>query len=463
MDGTVEERAKRISRAVADEGGRALAVGGWVRDKILAPGEARKDLDLEVFGLPPDRLIEILRPFGRVDLVGKAFGVLKVAGVDVSIPRRETKIGSGHKGFRVDSDPNLSFEEAGRRRDLTINAMGEDLLTGEILDPHGGRRDIDLRMLRAVDAAHFGEDPLRGLRVCRFAARFLFHVEKETADLCRGLDLSELPAERLFEEFRRLLLETAHPSVGLQTMRIVGLTRFFPEFEALFDCPQEYEWHPEGDVWTHTLLVLDAAASLRTGNDEEDLILMFAALCHDFGKPLVTSDEEDGRIRSPNHEPLGERPTRGFMERITREKRLVDDVVALVVHHLRPHSLHKGGAGPSAVRRLATKVPIARLVRHARADHYGRTTPDALARVFPAGDWLLAMAEELEVVDHGPKPLLMGRHLLDLGYPPGPRMGVVLENAFEAQIDGRFDDLEGALAWLREEGDPEGEGRGEAP
>ncbi|MFH1277249.1 MAG: HD domain-containing protein [Candidatus Eisenbacteria bacterium] len=460
MEGGVEERAKRICRAVADEGGRALAVGGWVRDRFLATDEERKDLDLEVFGIPPDRLVEILRPFGRVDLVGKAFGVLKVAGVDVSIPRRETKIGSGHKGFRIDSDPNLSFEEAGRRRDLTINAMGEDLLTGEILDPHGGRRDIEKRMLRAVDAAHFGEDPLRGLRVCRFAARFLFQVEAETADLCRALDLSELPAERLFEEFRRLLLETRHPSVGFQTMRIVGLTRFFPDLESLIGCPQEYEWHPEGDVWAHTLLVLDAAASLRTGDSDEDLILMFAALCHDLGKPLVTGDEGDGRVRSPNHEPLGERPTRAFMDRITREKKLVDDVVALVVHHLRPHSLHLGGAGPTAVRRLATKVPIARLVRHARADHYGRTTPDAIARVFPAGDWLLAMAEELEVADRGPRAVLMGRHLLELGYRPGPAMGEVLALAFEAQIEGRFDDLEGALAWLHEEGDPEGKARG---
>ncbi|MBN1826488.1 MAG: HD domain-containing protein [Candidatus Eisenbacteria bacterium] len=441
------ELAERISVAVRDAGGRALAVGGYVRDRILGIDEERKDVDLEVFGLEPDRLIEVLRPFGRVDLVGKAFGVLKVGGVDVSIPRRETKIGSGHKGFHVESDPHLSFEEAGRRRDLTINAMGLDLLSGEVLDPHDGRGDIRFRMLRAVDPDHFGEDPLRVLRVCRFAARFLFHVERETADLCRALDLSELPPERIFEEFRRGLLDSEFPSVMLQTMRFLGVLRFFPELETLIDCPQEYEWHPEGDVWVHTLMVVDAAASLRTGDPEVDLILMLAAICHDLGKPPATVNE-NGRIRSPNHEQMGEGPTRSFLGRMTREKRLVEEVVTLVVHHLRPHSLHKCGAGPAAVRRLAVKVPIERLVRHARADHYGRTTPDALARVFPAGDWLLEQARDLEVADRAPQPILMGRHLLERGYVPGPEMGEMLDRAFEAQIEGEFADLDGALLWL---------------
>ncbi len=446
--------AIEISRAIAREGGRALAVGGWVRDKLLRMEGDRKDLDLEVFGVEPERLIEIVKPFGRVDLVGKAFGVLKVAGIDISIPRKETKVGSGHKGFLIESDPHLSFEEAARRRDLTINAMAEDLLTGEILDPHGGERDLDARLLRAVDLRHFGEDPLRVLRVCRFAARILFHVEKETAELCRTLDLSELPPERIFEEFRIMLLGARFPSVGLQTMRFLEATRFFPELETMIGCPQEYEWHPEGDVWVHTLMVLDAAADLKTGDRQEDLVLMLAALCHDLGKPLVTSDEKDGRIRSPNHEPLGEGPTRSFLARLTREKRLVDDVVALVVHHLRPHSLHKSGAGPAAIRRLATKVPIDRLVRHARADHYGRTTPDALARVFPAGDWLLEEARNLEVEDRAPKPILMGRHLIEQGMSPGPEMGRILEAAFEAQLEGVFSDLDGALLWLdREEGE----------
>ncbi|RPJ48373.1 MAG: HD domain-containing protein [Candidatus Latescibacterota bacterium] len=442
--------AREISRAVAEKGGRALAVGGWVRDGILVPAERRKDIDLEVYGIPAERLGALLSPFGRVDPVGKAFGVLKVGAVDVSVPRRETKIGSGHRGFLVESAPDLGFEEAARRRDLTINAMAEDLLTGEVLDPHGGKRDIELRTLRAVDRTHFGEDPLRGLRVCRFAARFLFEVDKETAELCRTLDLSELPEERLFDEFRRMLVGPRYPSVALQTMRVLRLTRFFPELETMFDCRQEYEWHPEGDVWTHTLLVLDAAADLRTGDPDEDLVLMLAALCHDLGKPLVTNDD-DGKIRSPNHEPLGEAPTRSFLARLTRDKRLVEDVVALVVHHLRPHSLHKGSAGASAVRRLATKVPIERLVRHARADHYGRTTPDALARRFPAGDWLLRMANELDVAAHGPHPILMGRHLLDRGWVPGPAMGELLARAFEAQLDGRFTDLEGALRWLQED------------
>lgn len=440
--------AKDISRAVKDDGGRALAVGGYVRDRIMQRDMERKDIDLEVLRVEPDRLIEILRPFGRVDLVGRAFGVLKVGGLDVSIPRREVKIGSGHRGFHIESDPGLSFEEAARRRDLTVNAMAEDLLTGEVLDPFGGREDIRNRMLRAVDPKHFGEDPLRVLRVCRFAARLLFHVERETAELCRTLDLSELPPERIFEEFRLMLMASRFPSVAFQTMRFLDATRFFPELETMIGCEQEYEWHPEGDVWVHTLMVLDAAASLRTGDPDEDILLMFAALCHDLGKPLTT-ENGDGRIRSPNHEPRGEKPTRRFMARLTHEKKLIEDIVDLVVHHLRPHSLHKCGAGPAAVRRLAVKLPIQRLVLHARADHYGRTTPDALARVFPAGDWLLRQAETLKVTESAPKPILKGRHLLERGREPGPAMGIILKKAFEAQLEGDFDDLDSALEWLK--------------
>ena len=244
-----------------------------------------------------------------------------------------------------------------------------------------------------------------------------------------------------------MLLVPEYPSVGLQTMRVLRATRFFPELETMFDCEQEYEWHPEGDVWLHTLLVVDAAASLRTGDPEEDLVLMLAAVCHDLGKPLTTV-RENGRIRSPNHEQMGEEPTRSFLARMTREKKLIEEVVTLVVHHLRPHSLHKCGAGPAAVRRLAVKVPIERLVRHARADHYGRTTPDALARVFPAGDWLLEQARALEVADRAPRAILMGRHLLERGIAPGPEMGEILDRAFEAQIEGEFADLDGALLWL---------------
>ena len=194
-------------------------------------------------------------------------------------------------------------------------------------------------------------------------------------------------------------------------------------------------------------MVLDAAASLRTGDPDEDILLMFAALCHDLGKPLTT-EKSDGRIRSPNHEPRGEKPTRRFMARLTNEKTLVEDVVDLVVHHLRPHSLHKCGAGPAAIRRLAVKLPIQRLVLHARADHYGRTTPDALDRVFPAGDWLLRQAETLAVTDSAPKPILKGRHLLERGHEPGPAMGAILKQAFEAQLEGDFDDLDSALEWL---------------
>ena len=168
--GDLPAAALALARAVRDAGGRALIVGGWVRDRLL--GIDAKDLDIEVFGIAPERLKDLVAAFGRVDTVGEAFTVYKVAGLDVSLPRRESKTGKGHKGFRVEGDPSLSFDDAARRRDFTINAISFDPLTGEFIDPFHGREDLDARLLRIVDRTTFADDSLRVLRALQFAARF---------------------------------------------------------------------------------------------------------------------------------------------------------------------------------------------------------------------------------------------------------------------------------------------------
>lgn len=439
-----------IAEEISSKGGSSWYAGGYVRDLLL--GREPVDLDIEVHGLPLADLEEILRARGRVSAVGRSFGILKLhtdeGDIDFSLPRRENRQGRGHRGFMVDLDPDISFEEACARRDFTVNAMLQNLLTGEVLDFFGGRRDLEARVLRHVGPA-FEEDPLRAYRLMQQTARFEMAAAPETLELCRRMDLSELAPERVFTEWSRLLLEAEHPSLGLETARKAGVLVFHPELAALIGCLQDPTWHPEGDVWTHTLLVLDEAAKLRRGDRAEDLILMFGALCHDFGKPLTTF-EKDGRIVSPGHCEEGVDPARRFMERMTRDADLIDGVVQVVRYHLRPAELYRvrDEVGKGAIRRLALQVKIADLVRWARADHFGRGTSDARERDFPAGDWLLERAAELEVVDAAPRPVLLGRHLLDRGWKPGPDMGERLRQAYEAQLDGEFDDLDGALRWL---------------
>jgi tRNA nucleotidyltransferase (CCA-adding enzyme) len=440
----VDPRALAICRAVRDAGGRALFVGGWVRDRLR--GLDPKDVDVEVFGLPLPRLAELLARFGPVIEIGRAFGVLRVKGLDVdfSLPRRDSKTGAGHRGFDVDVDPQLDLATAARRRDLTINSMSFDPLTEEVIDPHGGRRDLERGVLRATDPLHFPEDPLRGVRVAQFAARFAMEPDAELVGLCARLDLSELPGERLFEELRKLLLKGVEPSRGLSFLESTRLLRFFPQLDALRGVPQDPEWHPEGDVWIHTRMVVDEAARLRGADADLDLALMFGALCHDLGKPLTTS-VQNGRVVSPAHDVEGDAPTRAFLDRMRAPSILVQRVRAHVRHHLAPALLDKQGSGPKAYRRLARRLEaaglsMAELERLARADHLGRTTEDALARRFPAGDAFLERAAQLEIVAHAIPSAVQGRHLLARGLEPGPEFGRILARCRDLQDETGWSD-----------------------
>ena len=445
-DEALRQASDALARRVRDAGGRALLVGGSVRDALL--GRPAKDLDFEVFGLDADRLRAVLAERFDLDLVGQSFGVLKIRHlpIDVAIPRRESKRGLGHRGFEVFSDPDLDFATAARRRDFTVNALGLDPLTAEILDPWGGRDDLEARRLRHV-SEQFAEDPLRVLRGMQMVARFGLEPADETVALCRQIGPEGLARERIFDEWRKLILQGIEISRGFDFLRRTGWLAQYPELEVLVDCPQEPEWHPEGDVWVHTGHVLDAFAGERLGVPEEDLVVGLGCLCHDLGKP-ATTHFSDGRWRSPGHEEAGEGPTRSFLERLTNQQPLIEAVVPLVREHLKPIMLFKDQAGDAAVRRLARRVGrIDRLVRLARADHAGR--PPLPFDGFPAGEWLLARAEALAVAEGRPRPLVQGRHLIALGLSPGRHFKPLLDRCFEAQLDGVFGDLEGGLEIAR--------------
>jgi tRNA nucleotidyltransferase (CCA-adding enzyme) len=451
------EVARRVAEAVRGRGGRALIVGGWVRDRLRQ--EPTADIDVEVFGLPADDLRGLLERFGRVEAVGQSFAVFKLLpaeatgapSIDVALPRRDSKTGRGHKGFEVVGDPSMSFAEAARRRDFTINAISCDPLTDEYIDPFDGRADIAARVLRAVDERTFPEDSLRVLRAVQFAARFEYALDDSTAALCRRIPLDDLPAERVWGEVEKLLLQARRPSIGLALALSLGIVeRVLPELLPLVGCEQEPDWHPEGDVWTHTLMVVDQARALNGELDRPRLItVMLGALCHDLGKPATTA-VIDGRIRSMNHEEAGVEPAARLLDRLNVHS--IDgfdvrgQVLGLVAQHLKPGAFHKAGnVSDGAFRRLAQRVDLELLARVARADCRGRTGDfDCTAM-----DWFIARARSLGVEHQPPGPILMGRHLLDLGVAPGPEMGGLLKAVYEKQLDGEIVTLDDALREAR--------------
>jgi tRNA nucleotidyltransferase (CCA-adding enzyme) len=442
--------ARAIALAVRDEGGRALVVGGWVRDALL--GRTSKDVDLEVFGVPADRLLALVSGFGRVDTVGESFTVYKVGGIDVSLPRRESKTGRGHTGFTVQGDPSLSIEEAARRRDFTVNAISLDPLTGEILDPFNGRPDLEARRLRVVDPTTFGDDSLRVLRALQFAARFELELNDDSRALCREIPLDDLPSERIWGEMEKLLLQAARPSIGLALALDLGVVdRLWPEMKALVGCPQEPDWHPEGDVWVHTLMVVDQARQRIDGLARGPAAaMMLGAITHDFGKPATTA-VIDGRIRSPGHEEEGVAPATRFLDRLNVHSLDGYDVrqavLGLVAQHLKPSAFHKSATPVSdgAFRRLAQKIDLQLLARFAMADCTGRTGTFDCSAI----DWFLDRARALGVEHAAPAPLVLGRHLIELGVTPGPRMGELLRAIYEAQLDGTVTTFDEGIALAR--------------
>ncbi|MGH9240615.1 MAG: CCA tRNA nucleotidyltransferase [Vicinamibacterales bacterium] len=441
-----------IARAAREAGGRAFVVGGWVRDRLR--GEDSKDIDIEVFGIAAAELPGLLAALGRVEPAGQSFPVFKVArpgsgepAIDVALPRRESKRGRGHKAFDVQGDPSMTLADAARRRDFTINAIAWDPLRDEYQDPCGGRADLERRLLRAVDLRTFGDDSLRVLRAVQFAARFEFALEDQTAALCRRIPLDDLPAERIWGEVEKLLLQAPRPSIGFALALDLGVIQaVLPEMRPLVGCEQEPEWHPEGDVWVHTLMVIDKARQLTHDLDRPRLTtVMLGAVCHDLGKPATTA-VIDGRIRSIDHEQAGVAPTLSLLDRLNVHT--IDgfdvraQVVGLVANHLKPGMFHKAQhVGDGAFRRLAQKVDLELLARLARADCLGRSG----AFDCSAMDWFLERAQALGVEHQPPAPLLLGRHVLELGLQPGPQVGEILRQVYEKQLDGEITTVEEAI------------------
>jgi tRNA nucleotidyltransferase (CCA-adding enzyme) len=439
--------------------GRPRLVGGCVRDWLL--GLEPKDFDVEVAGVTFDQLHSALAPFGATDVVGRSFGVIKLrlpsGETDFSLPRRESKTGAGHRGFAVAPDPTLSDAEAAARRDFTLNAIAYDPFGGAVIDPLGGAADLRAKILRHAGPA-FVDDPLRVLRAFQLAARFDFSLAPETVALSRSMTgtFAELPSERVWGEWEKWAIKSARPSRGLTVLEETDWLKHFPEVATLRGTPQEPEWHPEGDVFTHTQHCLDELARLAEWQASEAprrRYLTLAVLAHDFGKPSTTSQaERHGRLRwvSPGHESAGGPLAESFLARLGAPHDVIDFVRPLVVHHLAHHH-GRTEFTDTSVRRLARRMAPATiddLCLVMLADHGGRPplhSPDTLARIAE----LRRRAQALAVEAAAPQSLILGRHILALGLKPGPQFKKILDACFEAQLDGAFADEAGGVAYLK--------------
>ena len=439
--------ADRVERA----NGKAVLVGGAVIDMIQK--RTPKDWDLEVFRLGYDSLATLFSDL-KPKLVGKQFGIIKLTidglDVDVNVPRIDNKVGVGHDGFECDFDPMMTVEEAARRRDFSINALAIDLRTGEVIDPYGGLADLEAGVLRATDPHLFVQDPLRALRAMQLLARKAETVDAATMQLIRSMvdTFPELAAERVHEEWRKLLLKAERPSVGLEFLRESGWLVHFPELQALVGCEQNPEWHPEGDVWVHSCHTVDSAAWVRDqGVLPEDWTeaFMFGTMCHDLGKPdvtitpeMVANDEapKDRLWTAWGHDQAGMPHGESFLRRMTNNKKLIEKTTTIIGEHMQPFNLWQGQGKMSAYKRLHNRIRLDVLGWVCKCDSCGGP---AVSISDPDFEHETSKACWDRFSEIGPEPvkaILMGRHLIGAGVEPGPTFKVRLDAAYEQQIEG---------------------------
>ena len=425
------EMAREVARRVAQKGGRCFYVGGFVRDALL--GRENKDVDIEVHGVSPGDLKEILDGLGQRVTIGESFGIFNLKGydLDIAMPRKEEARGAGHRDFDVFVDPFIGTEAAARRRDFTFNALMQDVLTGEIVDHFGGEGDLKNGILRHVNDASFGEDPLRVLRAAQFAARFEFRVAEETVALCRKMNLAALPRERIEGELKKALLKASRPSLFFTVLREMDqLDHWFPEVRALIGVPQNPVYHAEGDVWNHTMMVLDQAAKLRH-RTENPYWFMLAALCHDFGKAVCT-EEKDGVIHAYEHEIKGLPLAEAFLRRITSEVKLIRYVLNLTELHMKPNTMAAARSScKSTTRMFDQTIDPEGLLCIALADDLGRIASK------PVGVNDAFLRQRLEVYrELMARPYVMGRDLVEAGLRPGENFTALLEYAHKLRLAG---------------------------
>lgn len=423
--------ALKLAELVNEHGGRCYYVGGYVRDMLLQ--KENKDIDIEVHGLRPACLENILDSLGERISIGESFGIYSVKGcsLDVAMPRSESLRGHGHRDFDIIMDPFIGTEAAARRRDFTMNALMQDVLTGEIIDHFDGRRDLENGIIRHVNDASFAEDPLRVLRAAQFAARFEFRVADETVEICRKMDLSHLPKERIEGEMKKALLKAERPSIFFEALRkMEQLDIWFPELKATVAVPQNPVYHAEGDVWNHTMMVIDEAAALKV-KASYPYAFMLSAVVHDLGKSICT-EEKNGIIHAYGHETEGIPLVRAFIRRITNEAKLLHYAINMTELHMKPLVAFNCNSSIKSTNKMFDQSvdPMA-LICIALADDRGRICHA------PAESGEAFLMQRLDVYnEYMARPYVMGKDLLDAGFLPGKNFTEILAYAHKLRLAG---------------------------
>ncbi len=429
----MDDLAVKIARKAAEQGGRAYYVGGCVRDRLRGAQEGIPDVDIEVHGLAPETLFELLKTLGEPISIGSSFGIYSLKGhdIDIALPRKEKATGMGHRDFEVFVDPFIGPLEAARRRDFTVNALMEDVLTGEILDFFGGQEDLKNGILRHVDDEHFAEDPLRVLRAAQFAARFGFYVAPETIALCKTIDLSTLSSERVEAEYKKAMLKAGKPSVFFEVLREMDqLETWFSEVRSLIGVEQDPLFHPEGDVWVHSMEVLDRAALYRE-KVSDPYSFMLLALTHDFGK-IVTTEVVNGRIHAYGHETMGEPVIRAFLDRIVHDKSVKAYVLNMVPLHMRPNVAAYSKPPLKSTNKLFDEAQEPEdLVYFAMCDKPVLSGTEEFS-----GDSAFLFERLAAYRELMEKPFVQGRDLIAAGLEPGEDFTEILEHAHKLRLAG---------------------------
>jgi tRNA nucleotidyltransferase (CCA-adding enzyme) len=441
----------------------AYVVGGYIRDSLLSLDP--KDVDIEVYGIDADKLDTLLKEKYEepvADSIGKVFNVTKIR----ITPEIE---------FDVNViDQAMDLKTASGRRDFTFNAMNINLHTGEFFDFYGGLEDLQNKILRCTDYVQFQDDPLRVYRAIQFVARMGFVIEDQTWSLLSKMvvmhALDDIPKERVTVEFEKLLLKAEKPSIGFDIAYKIHLIRtYYPELRVLKSTPQDSVWHPEGDVWIHTLMVLDQAARIirKEGNTftkNEKLTIMLGALCHDLGK-AITTEEIKGRIISHGHESAGEPIVMEFLNQFTFPDAVKDGVIFITKMHMQPGNLYRAytkkdlseGQYINAVRRLLTKMkPLSWKVFIAcsEADSRGRLLEGVIENTYLPGDMFSKTIIDNKL-DEQLDPLIMGRDLIDLAtelgidLPPGKKFGEYIKQVENLRDKGEISTKDEAIIYLK--------------
>lgn len=424
------ELATKIAKKVSEKGGRTFLVGGYVRDEIL--GIETKDIDIEVHGIKVDTLVDILESLGNVQKIGASFGVFNLKGydIDIAMPRKEKSNGKCHRDFEIYVDPFIGCKEAAIRRDFTINSMMKDILTGEVIDSFGGIDDLKNKKIKHINDVSFCEDPLRVFRAAQFASRFEFNIDKDTIKLCSNMDVSSLAFERVFEELKKALLKSQKPSIFFNTLKDMNqLSFWFKEVENLIGIEQSKIHHPEGDVFTHSMMVLDEAAKLKD-ESEDELSFMLAALCHDFGKTVSTKVRK-GKLTAYGHEAESVHIAHEFLNRLTNKITLKKEVLNLVKLHMKPNQMYNTAKKKSMMKLWDEAIHPIDLILLSKADVLGRGSNKDYSEIESA---LRASLKNYEKLMQEPE--VTGKDLISLGLKPGIQFSEYIKLGHKLHLSG---------------------------